>query len=347
MLKFFQILLSPFVAVYYLIIKVRNILFDAGIFKSEKVSTKIISVGNIVVGGAGKTPTVIYVLNILKKAGKKAGVLSRGYGRNSKGYKYVSDGEKFFTDVSESGDEIYLAANECGVAAAVSEKRVEGAKKFLDEQSLDAIVLDDAFQHRWIYRDIDILVFDQRFLNKVGKRVQNMLPLGVMREPFRSIARANIVIINRKFSDKTELPKPLGKYFNNKKVFYGKYKATGLYDVKNHNSYSLKEFQGQRSLVICGIARPYSFLNRLEQNKINIKNKILFPDHKEYTNKEVQLIRKKFYSTNANSVLTTQKDAVKLTKFSKELDDIDIYYLKIELEVENKEEFEKEIINIF
>lgn len=347
MLEFLQILLSPLVVVYSLIIKVRNKLFDSNLFKSEKVPVKIFSVGNIVVGGAGKTPTVIYVLNILKRAGKKVGVLSRGYGRNSKGYKYVSDGKIFFTDVNESGDEIYLAANECSVAAAVSEKRVEGAKKFLVDQDLDAIVLDDAFQHRWIYRDLNILVFDQRFLNKVGKREQNLLPLGVMREPFKSVERADLIIINRKFSEKTEIPEKLKKYFSNKKVFFGRYKATGLFDVKNHVSYGLNEFQGQKSLVICGIARPYSFFNRLEQNKINVENKIMFPDHKEYTNKEVQLIRKKFYSTNANSVLTTQKDAVKLTKFAKELDDIDIYYLKIELELENEKEFEKEIINIF
>ena len=103
----------------------------------------------------------------------------------------------------------------------------------------------------------------------------------------------------------------------------------------------MEDFQGQKSLVVCGIARPYSFLSILEQNNINIENKLIFTDHKDYSLKEVQKIRKKFYETNAYSVLTTQKDAVKLIYFSKELDDIDIYYLKIELKLDNPGEFEE------
>ena len=166
-----------------------------------------------------------------------------------------------------------------------------------------------------------------------------------MREPFESLSRADIIIINRKFSDRADIPEKLINNFKNKIVFNGYYVATGIFDVKSHKEFSLEEFQGQKSLVVCGIARPYSFLNVLEKNKIDIKNKILFPDHKNYTLKEIQDIRKKFYDTNANSVLTTQKDAVKLFKFSKDLDDIDIYYLKIKLMLDNQDEFEKLLID--
>lgn len=347
MLDFLRVILSPLNIVYGSLIKLRNYFFNKGFFKSCKVDSKVISIGNLTVGGSGKTPTVIYVTNVLKNAGKKVGILSRGYMRNSKGYLLVADESSLVAEVDKSGDETYLAAEECGVPAAVSEKRVDGAKKFLDDVKLDTIVLDDAFQHRWIKRDLDILIFDQRFLQKVNRTDQKLLPLGNMREPFSSIDRADLIIINRKFNEKKEIPEKLKIHFKGKKIFTGYYKATGIYDVKNHQHYELNEFQGQRSLVVCGIARPYSFLKVLESNNIDFTNKLLFKDHKNYLHKEVETIRKKFYSTNAQSVLTTQKDAVKLTRYSKELDDIDIYYLKIDLIIEQEDEFINHLLEIY
>jgi tetraacyldisaccharide 4'-kinase len=144
-----------------------------------------------------------------------------------------------------------------------------------------------------------------------------------------------------------ELP---GKTLNRlagKKVFYGYYEAVGIYDLKTHKQYSIDEFRGQKSLVVCGIARPFSFLKILEEHSIDIKNKFIFRDHKDYTIKEVQEIRKKFYDSNSFSVLTTQKDAVKLNNFSKEFDDIDIFYVKIELKIEDEEKFRSELLQVF
>lgn len=325
----------------------RNKFFDKGVFGQKKVDAKVISIGNITVGGAGKTPTVIQVSKILKEAGIKVGILSRGYSRSSKGYQLVSDGSNLLIPVNVSGDEITLSAEECGVPAAVSERRVEGAEKFIRDTNIEAIVLDDAFQHRWIDRDLNILVFDQRFLTKKRTCDRNLFPLGRMREPFSAIDRADIVIINRKFSEKVEIPKNILELFENKKMFYGYYQSSGLYDVKNHQYFELDEFEGEKSLVVCGIARPYSFLRVLETNNIDISNKILFKDHKEYKLKEVDLIRKKFYETNSNSVVTTQKDFVKLKSFSKALDDIDIYYLKIDMKIENEDEFKNQILELF
>ena len=342
-----KIIFSPFALLYWVIITTRNKFFDKGVFDQKKVDAKVISVGNITVGGAGKTPTVIMVTKILKEAEIKAGVLSRGYSRNSKGYQLVSDGNDLIIPVNLSGDEITLAAEECGVPAAVSERRVEGAEKFILDTDIEAIVLDDAFQHRWIDRDLNILVFDHRFLTKKGMHDRNLLPLGRMREPFSAIDRADIIIINRKFTRKVEIPKNILKLFDDKKLFYGYYKSSGLYDVKNHQYFELDEFEGEKSLVVCGIARPYSFLRVLETNNVDISNKLLFKDHKEYKLKEVNLIRKKFYETNSNFVVTTQKDFVKLKSFSKELDDIDIYYLKIDMEIEQKDEFENQILELF
>lgn len=339
MLKFIRFILSPLTIVYKHVINTRNKLFDKAILKEEFVKAKVVSVGNLTVGGSGKTPLVISIVKHLKGRSIKVGVLSRGYGRKTKGYKLVSDGNKILMNAQDSGDEIYLVSDECKVPAAVAEKRVMGAKKFIEDVDLDVIVLDDAFQHRWIGRDFNILVIDQRFLSNVNSFDQRLLPLGSMREPFSSIKRADAVVINKKFSPKITIPMRVRKHLNEKEIFFCHYKVTGIFDVKTNKEYSTKDFEGQNSLVVCGIAKPFSFLRVLNINNININNQLIFVDHKNYSNKEVQEIRKKFYDTNSYSVLTTHKDGVKLMEFSKELDDIDIYYLKIELEFEEPDNF--------
>lgn len=341
MLKIIRFILSPLTIVYKYVVIARNKLFDKGIFKEEFVEKKVISVGNLTVGGSGKTPLVISIVKHLKKRSMKVGVLSRGYGRKTKGYKLVSDGNKFLLNARDSGDEIFLVSEECKIPTAVSEKRVIGAKNFISDVDLDIIVLDDAYQHRWIGRDFNILVIEQRFLSNVNSFDQILLPLGSMREPFDSINRADAVVINKKFSPKITIPVRVRKHLNDKNIFFCQYKVAGIFDVKTNKEYSTKDFEGQNSLVVCGIAKPLSFLRVLNISNININNQLIFVDHKNYTNKEVQKIRKKFYDTNSYSVLTTHKDAVKLMEFRKELDDIDIYYLKIEVEFEEPDQFFK------
>ncbi len=344
-MKFLKFILCPAIPVYSLIIGIRNWFFDKKIFSAARVNAKVISVGNITVGGSGKTPLVIYLSKLLKKESKRVGVLSRGYGRKSKGYILVSKGDQVLTSVDLCGDEIYQTAIECGVPAAVSEDRVLGAERLIKEANVNIIVLDDAFQHRWIERDVNLLLCEQRFLYDISFTNMNLLPAGIMREPFKSIRRADAVIINRKFSEKKEIPGSLKKYFEKPEVFYGFYKSIYFVDVKRKTNYNVKEFEGQKSLVVSGVANPLSFINALKQTSVDTQNQIIFRDHKRYTLKEIQRIRKKFYSTNSQSVVTTEKDAVKLSKYSKELDDIDIYYLKIEIELDEPDRFKKFIIN--
>ena len=332
------------VPLYAALVSMRNWFFDKNIFKVKKVDAKVISVGNITVGGSGKTPLVIYLTNLLKIEGKKVGVLSRGYGRKSSGYVLVADNKNILTKVERCGDEIFHTVVECNVPAAVCESRVRGAKKLIEDTGIDTIVLDDAFQHRWIYRDINLLIFEQRFLNTPDFMNQNLLPAGFMRENFKSIERADAIIVNRKFSEKEELPKALRKYSEDKKIFFAYYGAISFIDIKRNVEHRIEEFEGQKSLVVSGIANPYSFISALKQTKIDTQNQMIFSDHKNYTLKEIQKMRKEFYSTNSHSVVTTQKDAVKLSKFSKELDDIDIFYLKIHLAMEDENQFKDLII---
>lgn len=334
----------PLVPLYAGVTALRNFLFNKNIFPSIAVKASVISVGNITVGGSGKTPLVVYLAKLLKAHGKNVAVLSRGYGRNSKGYLFVSDGKEMKTSVEECGDEIYQTVLECSVPAAVSESRVKGARRLLREDRIDTLLLDDAFQHRWIARDLDILIFDQRFLHDASPLRRTFLPTGMLREDFCSIARAQVVVMNRKFSSKKEIPERFKKYFADKKVFTAEYLAEGFVDVKKKTRYQPAEFEGQKSLVISGIANPHSFFKALEQLNVDTANRMIFRDHKFYTVEDIQNIRKQFYATNVHSVITTQKDAVKLMQYAKELDDIDIYYLHIELHFDDAHSFEKEVI---
>jgi tetraacyldisaccharide 4'-kinase len=344
-MKFLKILLAPFVFLYGSIINVRNLFFDKAVFKSEKVNAKVISVGNINIGGSGKTPLVIYVTNLLKNSGYKVGVLSRGYGRKSSGYKLVSKGDAILTSVEECGDEIYHTALECKVAAAVSENRVKGANKLIEETKIDSIVLDDAFQHRWIVRDIDLVIIDQSFINNKSFFTHNLLPAGDLREGFESLKRADAIIINRKFLDREEINSEMKNHFDGRNIFTSYYKAISFVDAMRKIEYSLDDFKGQESLVVSGIANPQSFLNVLGKVHVNTQNKMIFRDHKNYTFKEVQQIRKQFYTTNSHSVVTTEKDAVKLSRFNREFDDVDIFYLKINLCMDDEESFKQYLIN--
>ncbi len=344
-MKFLKIILAPFVLFYGFTISVRNLFFDTSVFKSEKVDAKVISVGNINVGGSGKTPLVIYVTNLLKNSGYKVGVLSRGYGRKSSGYKLVSKGDEILTSVEECGDEIYHTSLECKVAAAVSENRVKGAKRLIEETGINAIVLDDAFQHRWIGRDIDLVIIDQNFVNNKNFFTHNLLPSGDLREGFDSLKRADAMIVNRKFLGKEEIKSEMKKYFVGKQIFTSYYKAISFVDAMRKIEYNLDDFKGQESLVVSGIANPQSFLNVLGKVHVNTQNKLIFRDHKNYTLREVQQIRKRFYTTNSHSVVTTEKDAVKLSRFNREFDDVDIFYLKINLCMDDEESFKQYLIN--
>lgn len=334
-----KIVLTPLLPLYALVIYLRNKLFDAKLLKSKKVDAKVISVGNITVGGSGKTPMVIYLLNLLKKLDVKPGVLSRGYGRKSRGYVLVYDGVQIKTPVEICGDEMYQTVTETRVPGAVSEKRVYGAERLIKDTGIEVIVLDDGFQHRWIHRDIDIVICEQRFLLNNSLTNMSLLPTGNMRERFTSLKRADAVIINRKFSVDCELPSDILKYYEGKPLFKAHYQALCFVDVKRNLEHSIEEFKGQKGLVVSGIANPFSLINILRQLEVNTDNQILFRDHKNYSVREIQEIRKAFYAFNAHSVITTQKDAVKLMSFAKEFDDIDIFYLKIEMQMDNEETF--------
>ena len=190
-----------------------------------------------------------------------------------------------------------------------------------------------------------MLVCEQKFLLSRNFLVKNLFPTGNRREPFTSIKRADVVIINQEIFYEENIPEDLQKYFDGKKIFKANYMAIGFVDIKRKVDHPIEEFKGQKSLLVSGIADPFSLIKVLDQNEVNTENRMIFVDHKNYSNKEIQSIRKKFYSTNSHSVITTQKDAVKLVGFSKEFDDIDIFYLKIKIVMSDELSFSKFILD--
>ncbi|MCC6637205.1 MAG: tetraacyldisaccharide 4'-kinase [Ignavibacteriaceae bacterium] len=345
LLDIVRVLMLPIVPLYGIVVWFRNMLFDLGIFKSTGVKRPVVSVGNLTVGGSGKTPLVIFLAELFKKHKLDPGVVSRGYGRETKGVILVADRSGVIRTAEESGDEIFQTAVECRVPAAVGENRVEAATRLIETTDVGSIILDDAFQHRWIERDANLLIVAQRFLVDENPLRRSLFPTGNLREPFSRAQRADAVIINRKFTEKKEIPQNLLRYMSGKKIFHAYYEPLYFVDIKTDKTYSAKEFTGQKSLCVSGIANPHSFVSALEQLHIDTSNRMIFIDHKAYTEKEVEKVRKLFYSTNAYSVITTQKDAVKFVKLSRELDDIDIYYLKIRLRLDEEQEFEQFILN--
>ncbi|HOM65802.1 MAG TPA: tetraacyldisaccharide 4'-kinase [Ignavibacteriales bacterium] len=348
-MKILAYILWPLSMIYSLIMNIRNFMFDKEIFKATKIDKKVISIGNIHVGGTGKTPAVIYLVEYFQKFNFKPAVLSRGYKRKSKGYVLVSDGFCITKDVEKVGDEIYLTAKETNCAAAVCEKRVIGAKKLIEDTNPDVIILDDAFQHRWIKRDLDIVLIDANTLVSNDIRNKLVLPAGYLRESFKNIKRADIVIINHKFYnlDIEKVKEKIDKipYLAGKLILHSHYKVENIVDLKFNSEYSLEEFIGQKALAVSGIANPESFFNILENNNLHITEKLIFTDHKNYTQDDIEQIRQKFYSTNSTCVITTQKDFVKLSNFQQELDDIDFFFIKIKMHIKEAEKLNKFLLS--
>jgi tetraacyldisaccharide 4'-kinase len=190
-------LLSPVLLIFTLIysagIFFRHILYNLGIFSSYKAPGKIISIGNITVGGTGKTPTVINLVNELTSAGKKTTVISRGYKRESKNQFVVHDGNKLLGNVKNSGDEPIIIACATSVPTLCNSDRISASKFAIEKFDSEFIVLDDAFQHRKIKRNIDIVLIDERRF--LGNKF--LIPLGILRDFIYRLNSADILILSK------------------------------------------------------------------------------------------------------------------------------------------------------
>ena len=304
-------LLTPLGILYGIITIFRNFFYDIGIFKTTKVSTPVISVGNITAGGTGKTPMTITLAEAAKLKGFKPGIVSRGYGRKSKGMHIVHDGNEMKSIVENSGDEPYLMASLLkNVPVAVSEKRLDGAEALIQNFDVDLIILDDAFQHRKFFRNIDILLMNA----SEESNAYHMLPVGKLREMPWGLKRADYVIVTKGYV--SQIPESMQKLMENT------IKSSQFFKVKKYtyNGYESLEHCKQESCEcvaspifgFCGIAHGDFFFNTLKAMKIEISDSISFKDHVNYDDATMARLTSKINESNTKTVITTEKDLMKL-----------------------------------
>ncbi len=344
-------ILFPFAIFYWLIVVIRNILFDWQILSEKEFKTPIISVGNITVGGTGKTPHVEYLIRMLRKEFDIA-TLSRGYKRKTRGFILSSIDCK----PDEIGDEpCQLKKKFPDTHIAVAENRVSGIEKLKKKiESLEIILLDDAYQHRYVKPGISILLIDfNRIITK-----DYILPVGRLREPAHEMHRANIIIVTKC----PEKLKPIEKRIIQKEInpfpYQNLYLSTFSYhaiepvfpNTTNELEFEKPSFQNHTVLLITGIAdssQLKKYISGFTDQIIEIK----YPDHHSFTKKDVDVITQSYRSIYEQNkiILTTEKDAIRIKNtngFPEEIEN-NMFFIPIQVKFlfNEQDEFISQILN--
>lgn len=309
-------------------VSIRNSLYNRRIIRSEKLPSLVISIGNIAVGGTGKTPLVITMARTLKDAGYRPVVLSRGYGSKSKeSVNIVSDGTKIILGHREAGDEPVLISQSLnGVPVITGSSRCKTGKRAIQEFGADILILDDGFQHRKLYRDIDIVLLDR--IKPLGNG--HMLPAGCLREPPEALTRADIIVLTGS-SDLATSPKHSlvpAALKNHPDVFHSYHKPVTVVRGKRENEYALDYLKGKKIFAFAGIGNPLSFCRTMENLGCRLVGFSPFPDHHVFNHYDIDSIREKAIRAHAEIILTTEKDAIRLSDYEEFLQDV--YTLHIE-----------------
>lgn len=355
-MKTLKYLVYPFSLLYGMIVTGRNFLFDIGIIRSHRFPLWVISIGNLSVGGTGKSPHAEYIARLLERLTKnyenldlpfnKIAILSRGYGKANSGFLLVNT----TSTAKEVGDEpLQLKRRLDDVYVGVDEKRVNGIKTLLTlNPTLRAIVLDDAFQHRYVKRDISILLtnYNAPFYKDC------MLPAGRLREPRRGYKRAQFIIVTNTPPTITDIEKKLiQKDINPKhkqKVFYSSILYQPLVPVFT-SSATIPEIDKNCSVVLLtGIANAHSLYNHLAEMARDVIH-IPFPDHHVFNSSDIVKVSKSFdaISNPIKIIITTEKDAMRLQSGSlvTEFGAAPVYYLPITVKVHEEDKLEEAIIS--
>ena len=304
-----QILLVPMSWVYGLIMTLRNHFYDLGLFKVHQFPVLVISTGNIMAGGAGKTPVTMFLMEKLAERFKSIAIISRGYGRSSSGPIIVSDGTGHIKSAEIGGDEpVMMAYKFPELPVIVAERRVAGIKLALEQFNPDLILLDDAFQHRSVYRDVDILLID---INKnPGK--ERLIPAGDRREQLKALNRADVIIYTKNM-DKSVNKDPfrINKWFSGESYVSG-FVPARFRNLETGDYLSINDLSGIPAIAFSGIASPQYFEQSLCDNQIQLREFINYPDHHRYDPNDHHEIKAAATKHKCQNIITTEKDAVKI-----------------------------------
>lgn len=330
MFQQFRKLLLPFSLLYGMVIFFRNKFYDWGIFRSHRFKTPIISVGNLEVGGSGKTPMVEYLIRLLKNDFKLA-TLSRGYGRKTKGFRWVKPNE----DATLTGDEpLQIRQKFPEISVAVCENRTFGIQQIQKEHQL--ILMDDAYQHRSVKPGLSILLFDYHQIEKA----KFLLPAGNYREFFSGRKRADILIVTKcpptlHQSAQKNLKERVSPY-PHQKLFFSTIKyAESLTSVFMEEQIPIENIKKNWTvLLITGIAKTEPLLNELKNYTSNIIHHT-YPDHHQFSQKNMLKLVAGFDAIKSENkiIITTEKDAVRLKtdKFAVLINQLPIYQWPIKV----------------
>jgi tetraacyldisaccharide 4'-kinase len=295
---------------YASLLEARARRYASGATLSHRLPHPVISVGNLTMGGTGKTPFVAYLARRFAFEGKHPAILSRGYGRRSRGVVVVSEGNGPLVSPEEGGDEpVALARQLPGVSIVVARRRVEAAAA-AERLGADLYILDDGYQHLAIERDANLLLLDAGDPFGGGR----FPPLGRLREPLSALARADAFVLTRveRNAPPAQALATLARANPDAPVFTARLKAAGLYD-ETGASIEPGALTERSFVAVCGIARPANFAATLAELGLFAEETLVFRDHHRYTAADAARIQRAADASGGSWVLTTEKDAVKLS----------------------------------
>ena len=329
--------LYPFSRIYGFVVKTRIFFYKKGILKSVRLPVPVISVGNITVGGTGKTPVVEYIARYLQAKGKRVAILSWGYAARIR-QENNSSGKNICND-----EYLLFKENIPDVPHLLNKSRVKGGREAIKRFQAECLVLDDGFQHLRLARDLNIVIVDA--LNPFGH--EQIIPRGMLREPLEGLKRANMILlshVDQCSRDKiTVITNRLRKITGGVPVIETVHKPICLESAKDATKLDIHCLRGKRVFVFCAIGNPVSFRKSIEGLGAEIAGIRVFPDHHVYTLSELQGLNAEAQSMKPDAIVITQKDRVKIgTNLS--IWDFPVWTLKIEICVVNgREIFENKI----
>ncbi len=282
----------------------RNAAYRIGVLPVRHAPLPVVSIGNLTVGGTGKTPLTLWLADALQRRGLRPGILLRGYGGSAAGVTVVSDGGGPQASVAVAGDEAVMLARRFGGVVVTARKRIDGARRAA-ELGCRMVLLDDGFQHRALARDFDLVLVD-------GQRGA-LLPAGPNRERTGALCRADAIVVVGAEPD--EPVPPLPRSASGKPVFRARFEAHSLVtsDAGVWQELPLSELAGRRVAAVAGIGSPDRFYRLLHQWEAQLEEIVAYPDHHSYTRTDWQEIARA--TRNVDLVATTEKDLVKLESF--------------------------------
>ena len=321
-------LLEPLAVAYGAGVAVRNALYDRGVLAAERLPATVLSVGNVTVGGSGKTPTVLWLATALRARGRRVGIVARGYGKQRAGTVIVGIDGRPLVHPDDGGDEAVLLAARVPVPVVTAERRADAARLACERFGCDTIVLDDGFQHRALARDADLVLVPAE-----GLPVR-LLPAGPLREPATALARARAVLV---LGDETRLPAhpavPRGTA-----GFVGRVVPVALVVATEGRlvAHDLADLPRREVVAVAGVARPERFWSLLDRLGVQAAARIRFADHHAYVQNDLTRVEAAA-AGRTRAIVTTEKDLVKLSR-RPGAERLRLHALRIEVVLEDGEQ---------